>query len=149
MLTLSVAVCRGLTKEENAERGRGKRQRRERKACLISAWLHANLLRKLAVKSIPETGLRLEFPPLRRLSSWPARASRSTFISAWERQCRPVYLPAVSSVLWRPLIIPEPSSRLAQLPVIDLSQRAQAEPERRPHSSQPTGDATFLTSARI
>lgn len=88
----------------------------KRDACLISAWLHANLPRKLAVNSIPETSLRREFPSQHRLSSWPARPSRSTFISAWERQCWLVYLPSVvSSVLWRTLITPEPTSRLAEL----------------------------------
>lgn len=132
-----------LRKVEEKDKGR------RRKACLISSWLYANLLRKLAVKSIPGTSLRREFPPLRRLSSWPARPSRSTFISAWERQCRLVYLPAVFFVLWRALIIPEPSPRLAELLAIDLSQRARSEPERRPHSSQPIGDTTFLTSTRI
>lgn len=126
-----------------------KDNRQNRKACLISVRLHANLLRKLAVKSIPETSLRREFPPLRRLSSWPARPSRSTFISAWERQCRLIHLPAVFSILWRALIIPVPASCLAQLPAIDLSQRAQPEPERRPHSPQPTRDAVFLPPARF
>lgn len=55
--------------------GSDKGKERQRKACLISARLHANLLCKLAVKSIPETGLRRRFPPLRRLSSGPASLS--------------------------------------------------------------------------
>lgn len=33
----------------------------EKKPCLISVWPYANLLCKLAVKSIPETGLKREF----------------------------------------------------------------------------------------
>lgn len=149
MFTLSVTVCRGLTTEEKPGEREEKDKGRRRKACLISVWLHANLFHKLAVKSIPETSLRREFLPLRRLSSWPARPSRSTFISAWERQCRPFFLPAVFSVLWRALIIPEPTPRLAQLPTIDRSQRAQSEPERRSHSFQPTGHTTFLMSVCI
>lgn len=41
----------------------GKTKDGREKPCLISAWPYANLLCKLAVKSIPETGLKREFLP--------------------------------------------------------------------------------------
>lgn len=88
--------------------------------------------------------MRREFPPARSLGSWPASPSRSGFISAWGRQCRLVCLPAVFCVLWRALILPEPTSHLADVPAVDLSQGDQSELEGCPLSTQPRGAITFL-----